>query len=68
MHPGDVQVVNAVNVPEHSPLKQLRNVVVFSQHGARDIPSMLSGGDLDGDLYSKSETRERQDRRVLAFI
>ena len=28
------------------------HVVVFSQHGTRDIPSQLSGGDLDGDLYN----------------
>lgn len=49
---GDVQLVNAVNVPRDSPLKKLHNVVVFSQHGDRDIPSMLSGGDLDGDLYN----------------
>lgn len=52
MHPGDVQVVDAVDVPEDSPLAKLRNVVVFSQYGERDIPSMLSGGDLDGDLYN----------------
>ncbi|KAK1090155.1 hypothetical protein LTR48_008854, partial [Friedmanniomyces endolithicus] len=52
MHPGDIQVVNAVDVPENSPLKKLSNVVVFSQHGDRDLPSMLSGGDLDGDLYN----------------
>lgn len=52
MHPGDVQVVNAVGVPPDSPLKELHNVVVFSQHGDRDKPSMLSGGDLDGDLYN----------------
>lgn len=52
MHPGDVQIVRAVNVGEESPLQQLRNVVVFSQHGGRDLPSQLSGGDLDGDLYN----------------
>lgn len=52
MHPGDVQVVNAVGVPANSPLKTLRNTIVFSQHGPRDLPSMLSGGDLDGDLYN----------------
>jgi hypothetical protein len=51
-HPGDVQIVHAVNVPEDSPLQHLRNVVVFSQHGDRDLPSQLSGGDLDGDLYN----------------
>lgn len=52
MHPGDVQVVRAVNVPQGSPLQQLRNVVVFSQHGRRDLPSQLSGGDLDGDIFN----------------
>lgn len=52
MHPGDVQIVNAVAVSDCSPLKKLSNVVVFSQHGARDLPSQLSGGDLDGDIYN----------------
>ncbi|KAI7382653.1 RNA-directed RNA polymerase [Hortaea werneckii] len=52
MHPGDVQIVNAVAVPHDSPLKRLSNVIVFSQHGDRDLPSQLSGGDLDGDLYN----------------
>lgn len=52
LHPGDVQIVRAVDVPPNSPLKQLSNVVVFSQHGSRDLPSQLSGGDLDGDLYN----------------
>ncbi|KAK5718816.1 hypothetical protein LTR17_015650 [Elasticomyces elasticus] len=52
MHPGDVQIVNAVGVPDDSPLKKLSNVIVFSQHGDRDLPSMLSGGDLDGDIYN----------------
>ncbi|KAF2758120.1 RdRP-domain-containing protein [Pseudovirgaria hyperparasitica] len=52
MHPGDVQVVTAVDVPDESPLSHLYNCVVFSQHGSRDLPSQLSGGDLDGDLFS----------------
>ncbi|KAI9788920.1 MAG: hypothetical protein M1816_006485 [Peltula sp. TS41687] len=52
LHPGDVQLVNAVDVPKDSPLNHLRNCIVFSQHGARDLPSQLSGGDLDGDLYN----------------
>jgi RNA dependent RNA polymerase len=51
-HPGDVQLVNAVDVPEDSPLRKLHNCIVFSQHGARDLPSQLSGGDLDGDLFN----------------
>ena len=52
LHPGDVQCVTAVDVPEDNPLRALHNVVVFSSHGQRDLPSQLSGGDLDGDLYN----------------
>lgn len=52
LHPGDIQVVKAVSIPLDSPLQELNNCVVFSQHGHRDLPSMLSGGDLDGDLYN----------------
>uniref|UniRef100_A0A093V0X3 RNA-dependent RNA polymerase n=1 Tax=Talaromyces marneffei PM1 TaxID=1077442 RepID=A0A093V0X3_TALMA len=51
-HPGDVQLANAVNVPEDSPLRKLHNCVVFSQKGTRDLPSQLSGGDLDGDIFN----------------
>ncbi|TGO38954.1 hypothetical protein BHYA_0063g00010 [Botrytis hyacinthi] len=51
LHPGDVQWANAVDVPANSPLKRLYNCVCFSQKGPRDLPSQLSGGDLDGDLY-----------------
>ena len=52
LHPGDVQCVSAVDVPQESPLRALHNVVVFSSYGERDLPSQLSGGDLDGDLYN----------------
>lgn len=51
LHPGDVQVVNMRTPPEGSPLLDLKNCIVFSQKGSRDLPSQLSGGDLDGDLY-----------------
>ncbi|KAN0066680.1 RNA dependent RNA polymerase domain containing protein [Elaphomyces granulatus] len=48
LHPGDIRVVNAVNVPQ---LGHLKDVVVLPKLGDRDISSMCSGGDLDGDDY-----------------
>jgi len=51
LHPGDVRQVDAVYVPPGSPLRMLHNCIVFSQKGQRDLPSQLSGGDLDGDRY-----------------
>ncbi|KAG0198083.1 hypothetical protein BGX28_008427 [Mortierella sp. GBA30] len=48
-HPGDVRVVRAVNRPQ---LKHLYDVVVFNTKGTRGIPSMCSGGDLDGDDFT----------------
>ena len=44
--------MTAVDVPAGNPLRALHNVVVFSSQGQRDLPSKLSGGDLDGDLYN----------------
>lgn len=51
LYPGDIQIVDAVNAPPASPLLQLKNCICFSQKGERDLPSKLSGGDLDGDFY-----------------
>ena len=48
LHPGDIRVVEAVDVPA---LRHIRNAVVFPLTGDRDVPSMLSGGDLDGDDF-----------------
>jgi RNA-dependent RNA polymerase len=45
LHPGDIRHVKAVDRPQ---LHHLRNVIVFSTRGARDLPNMLGGGDLDG--------------------
>lgn len=48
LHPGDIRVVRAVDVPA---LHHLVDVLVLPQTGDRDIASMCSGGDLDGDDY-----------------
>lgn len=48
LHPGDIRVVEALDVPA---LRHLRDVVVFPLTGDRDVPSMCSGGDLDGDDF-----------------
>ncbi|KDN62798.1 putative RNA dependent RNA polymerase [Colletotrichum sublineola] len=52
LHPGDIQLVNMRTPPPGHPLRNLRNCIAFSQYGQRDLPSQLSGGDLDGDLYN----------------
>lgn len=48
LHRGDIRVVKAVNVPQ---LKHLCDVLVLPGTGDRDLSSMCSGGDLDGDDY-----------------
>ena len=56
IHPGDTRMITAVVPPKSHPLHQLRNVIVFSCKGeGRSLPSMLGGGDLDGDIYSLYE-------------
>jgi hypothetical protein len=52
LHPGDIQLARMRTPPPGHPLRNLKNCVVFSQKGSRDLPSQLSGGDLDGDLYN----------------
>ncbi|KAH6704064.1 rna-dependent rna polymeras-like protein [Leptodontidium sp. MPI-SDFR-AT-0119] len=51
LHPGDIQLADAVIPPPGSPLSELTNCICFSSKGRRDLPSQLSGGDLDGDRY-----------------
>ncbi|KAL8337689.1 hypothetical protein RB598_006535 [Gaeumannomyces tritici] len=52
LHPGDIQIVTNIIPPPDHPLAAHRNSIFFSRHGSRDLPSMLSGGDLDGDIYN----------------
>lgn len=56
LHCGDIQKVYAIgSVDETHPLSALYNCVVFSSRGSQPIPNMLSGGDLDGDIFSISQ-------------
>ena len=48
LHLGDIRVVKAIDIPA---LHHLRDCVVLPQTGDRDLASMCSGGDLDGDDY-----------------
>jgi hypothetical protein len=52
LHPGDIQTARNVIPPAGHPLRAQRNCIFFSQFGDRDLPSQLSGGDLDGDLFN----------------
>lgn len=52
LHPGDIQTACNIIPPQSHPLREHYNVVVFSRHGKRDLPSQLSGGDLDGDIFN----------------
>ncbi|KAL4746644.1 hypothetical protein BDW72DRAFT_197492 [Aspergillus terricola var. indicus] len=66
LHDGDIQYPYNVVPPKGHPLRQHQNCIVFSQKGARDLPSQLSGGDLDGDLYNIIWDPEAAPMRVFA--
>ncbi|GLA40306.1 hypothetical protein AnigIFM63309_007923 [Aspergillus niger] len=52
LHDGDIQFAQNVIPPDNHPLAELTNCIVFSSKGYRDLPSQLSGGDLDGDIFN----------------
>jgi hypothetical protein len=66
LHDGDIQYPYNVVPPKGHPLRQHRNCIVFSQKGARDLPSQLGGGDLDGDLYNIIWDPAAAPKRVFA--
>ncbi|KAI0077242.1 RNA-directed RNA polymerase [Panus rudis PR-1116 ss-1] len=49
LHPGDCIKLRAVN---HRKLDHLVDCIVFASRGKRAAPSMMSGGDLDGDQFA----------------
>mmetsp|Transcript_14122 Transcript_14122/g.17816 ORF Transcript_14122/g.17816 Transcript_14122/m.17816 type:complete len:162 (+) Transcript_14122:377-862(+) len=55
VHPGDIRKVQTLTQekdPERfGKLAHLYNVIVFPTKGARPLQNMMSGGDLDGDVY-----------------
>lgn len=55
VHPGDIRKVRTltkeVDAERFSKLSHLYNVVVFPTKGERPLQNMMSGGDLDGDVY-----------------
>ncbi|KAF3766441.1 RdRP-domain-containing protein [Cryphonectria parasitica EP155] len=65
LHPGDIQAPLLANPPNGHPLRDHMNVIVFSRHGTHDLPSQLSGGDLDGDIYNV--IWDEQARRATVF-
>jgi RNA-dependent RNA polymerase len=49
MHPGDVRMLLAVDVPQ---LRDKRNVLLFSKKGNHPEPDKMAGSDLDGDEFA----------------
>jgi RNA dependent RNA polymerase len=49
MHPGDIRMLMAIDVPE---LRTNRNMILFSRHGKRPEADKMSGSDLDGDEFA----------------
>jgi len=66
LYDGDIQFAYNVVPPKGHPLTEHRNCIVFSKKGRRDLPSQLSGGDLDGDIYNVIWDSEARPSRAFA--
>ncbi|KAI6677201.1 hypothetical protein NL676_037997, partial [Syzygium grande] len=62
LHPGDVRVLTAIDVPA---LHHMVDCVVFPQKGKRPHPNECSGSDLDGDVYFVSWDSELVPHRQI---
>lgn len=49
VHPGDVRMLLAVDMPE---LRDKKNMILFSQCGCRPEADKMAGSDLDGDQFA----------------
>lgn len=50
LHPGDIRILKAV--PPPAELSSVRDVIIFPVDGPRPHANEMSGGDLDGDMFS----------------
>jgi hypothetical protein len=55
LHCGDIQKLRAVCPINSGSLAAIYNCIVFPAKGDRPVPNMLSGGDLDGDLFQVTQ-------------
>ena len=49
MHPGDVRILLAVDIPK---LQDHKNMILFSQQGIRPEADKMAGSDLDRDDFA----------------